>query len=266
MKLGLALLSLVTVTMNLTAQDLRRFDITAGAEIRNEAGAPLPGSNPDVTGDTSGCLVQILDVGANGAADLPALNGNPGGDDLIYTTTVIGKGIAPNLPASGRFATTVFPAPANGKRLFARVFDAPTVTTATRWGQSATFVVAGTAVMDVSVLGLEAATQTVGVNPMLVDTDGDGRSDFEELVANTNPLDEHDALQGGPLELEAGNAATVIEARAGRQYIMQRTDDLLSWQDVGATQSVMTGTSLWLQDPNPPGGLKGFYRVRVRMP
>jgi hypothetical protein len=120
--------------------------------------------------------------------------------------------------------------------------------------------------MDVSVLGLGATTQTIGVDPQLVDTDGDGRTDYEELVANTNPLDGQDVLAIAPLQLAPGNTGLTIAARTGRQYVLQRGVDLLNWQDVGATQSIEVGTSLWLQDPNPPDSSKAFYRVRIHMP
>lgn len=248
------------------AQELRRFDVTASVGIRNANGTLLPGSNPDVTGDTNGCLVQILTVGLNGSADLPAATGAPGGDDLVFATTTIGKGIAPNVPLSGRLSDSIYPAPANGTRVYARVFNAPTLAGATRWGQSASFLVAGAAVMDISPLGLGATTQSVGVNPTLVDSDNDGRSDYEELVANTNPLDDQDGLSAGPFTLTAGNASVPVQGRAGRHYTLQRALDLLNWQDIGATQAVTVGTSLLLADPNPPVSEKAFYRVRVRMP
>ncbi len=265
---GLTLLSVVTLTLatNVPAQELRRLDITASVGIRDGNGMLLAGSNPDVTGDSGGCLVQILDVGLNGVADLPALSGEPGGDDYVYHTTVIGKGIVPNVLLSGRFATTAFPAPPTDRRLYARVFDAPTIGAATRWGQSATFVVNGTTVMDLSVLGLGGTTQTVGVNPQLVDSDGDGRTDYEEMVANTNPLAAADALATGQFQLSPGLAGVTVDARAGRTYVLQRAENLTDWQDVGPTQSVWGATNLWLQDPNPPVTPKMFYRVRIHMP
>jgi hypothetical protein len=263
-----ALVSLLAVMLTgpVQAQDLWRLDVTARVGIRGADGQWLPGRNPDVTGDTTGCLVQILDAGSNGVADLPALDGSPGGDDVVLTTTVVGKGMAPNVSLSGRFASAVYPPPAVGRRLFARVFNAPTVAAATRWGQSASFVVDGVTVMDVSALGLGATTQIVGVNPQVVDTDGDGRTDYEELVANTNPADGQDVLAGGPWEIPAGLAGLTIAGRPGREYVLQRSADMIHWEDVGPTVAVTTATTLWLQDPNPPASSQMFYRVRVRMP
>lgn len=91
------------------AQDLRRLEVTASAGIRGPDGMWLPGTNPDEGSATAGCLVQVLSVGSNGIAEPPAANGEPSGDDVVVGTTVIGKGIAPNLLLSGRFAASFYP-------------------------------------------------------------------------------------------------------------------------------------------------------------
>jgi hypothetical protein len=250
------------------AQDLRRFEVTASATIRNADGSTLPGSNPDVGTPIAGCLVQILDVGANGTPDLPDTAGQPTGDDLIVATTVIGKGVAPNVAWSGRFAASFYPPQAAGKRLYARVFNAPTVEAATHWGQSATFVVDGTAVMDVSALGLLATTMPKATDPRQTDTDGDGQNDYIEWQANTNPLDKTDRFEVKQLTCAPGQPSQLrIAGRAGRGYILQRTTNLLGgWQDVLTNATLTANTDLLLQDPSPPDTDRAFYRVRVITP
>ncbi len=246
------------------------LDVTASAPIRNSDGSALPGNNPAAAeaGYTPipGALVQILDVGVNGVADLPALDGSPGGDDIVRYTTVLGQGIAPDVADSGRFSTSFYPPPATGAKVYARIFNAPAVASATHWGQSASFVVTNVAVFDVSALGLGATTQPKGSNPATTDSDGDGQTDYVELVANTNPLD------AGDRSGVAGYTGAIVSVagRAGRAYTLLRTtDDLTSnpnWVTVQFVGVLGADANLLLSDPSPPATTKAFYRVRVTMP
>jgi hypothetical protein len=258
-----------------SAQIAAPLDVTASAAILNADGSGLPGNNPnaDAFGYTkiSGCLIQILSVGANGVADWPNADGSPGGDDTVLCTTVIGQGIAPDIEQSGQFSTSFYPPPAQGNKVYARVFNGTNTTAATHWGQSATFTVNNVDVLDVSALGLSATTQPKGASPN-DDTDGDGQSNQAELVANTNPLKASDRfdvsriVQSGP-----GQAVNVNTAgHAGRKYTLQRsTDDLngpMTWTDISLTGVLNTDGNVALSDPNPPNTQKAFYRLKVTMP
>jgi hypothetical protein len=233
------------------------LDVTANAGIRNfDNTTPLP----------DGALVQLLGVGANGVADLPNPDGSPGGDDTVFATTVIGQGMKPELAGSGRFSTSFYPPPQQGAKVYARVFNAPSVAAATHWGQSATFTVHNVDVFDASALGLAATTQPKGSNPAATDTDGDGQTDFEELVANTNPLDPTERFE---LAGFVGSSVSV-QGRAGRQYTLQRsTDELgpaMSWSDIVTSPVLNFDQNLVLSDPEPPATQKAFYRLKVTMP
>ena len=146
-----------------SAQILPPLDVTASQPIYNSDGVTLlPGNNP-FAGNfgysvVAGCLVQILDAGTNATSDPIALNGNPTGDDTVLATTSIGAGIAPDVTLSGRFSVSIYPPPASGSRLYARIFNAASLATATRYAQSSLFTVSGVAVFDVSALGLSATT------------------------------------------------------------------------------------------------------------
>jgi hypothetical protein len=273
----LAAMSLALFASRASAQIAAPLDAQAGVSILNADGSVLPGNNPYAAAlgytQIPGCLVQILNVGANGVADLPNLDGTPGGDDALFATTVIGQGIPSEVTESGRFSTSFYPPPAQGVKVYARVFNATNVVAATHWGQSATFTVHNVDVFDVSNRGLAATTQPKGTNPQTTDTDGDGQTDYQELIANTNPLLAGDRFDAGRIQPGIGQTVEVrVAARAGRQYVLQRTTDDLNaapvWADVPGTATGILNADqpLDLTDPNPPGTPKAFYRVKVTMP
>ncbi|MBU0678430.1 MAG: hypothetical protein KJ626_09960 [Verrucomicrobia bacterium] len=255
------------------AQDVGRpLDVMCSTPVVDAGGAILPGSNPSAPNFgmayVEGSLVQIIRVGDNGVPDLPDADGSVGGDDILFDETVIGQGIAPNLVKSGRFSTSFHPPPPSYQRVYARVFDAPTLSNATHWGQSAAFQIQKGAVMDIAELGLWVTGIPIGVDLKNSDTDGDGATDFEELLANTNADDGDDFLSA---QVFTAVGQVEFDGRAGRAYNLLRTtndlnDATVEWESVASTALLTSPQSIILSDPNPPSEVRVFYRVEATIP
>lgn len=213
--------------------------------------------------------MEILGVGSNGVAHVANLDGSPSGGDTILFSTVVGQGIDPCTTSSGQFSTSFYPPPANGTKIYARVFNAPSVGQASAWGQSADFTTDGSSVMDLSVLGLKATTMPEGVS--LSTTDAQGLTYLYELIANTNPQNPTDlfAMANLVVPSQTGQPIQVnVMGHVGRVYTLQRSLDLATWSNVtsSATSVLTADTSLLLNDPQPPVSPHLFYRVDVTMP
>jgi hypothetical protein len=202
-------------------------------------------------------------------ADLPNLDGTPGGDDTIVYTTVIGQGMNPGLEVSGQFSTSFYPPPTEGSKVYARVFNAPVVVDATHWGQSATFTVQNVNVFDLSALGLQRTAMPKGVD--LNTVDAKGLTYYQEFIANTDPNDPGDFFtinQVGPNGGPAPANQVSTKGRSGRQYILERALDLgaSNWSGVVTSAVFSANANLTLTDPSPPNTPKAFYRLKVTMP
>jgi hypothetical protein len=267
-----AAVAIFAVAQNAPAQLALPLDVTASAPVLDANGAVLPGNNPASAdyGLTAipGVLVQIIGVGSNGVAHLPNLDGSPSGGDTVLYTTVIGQGMDLGNDNSGRFATSFSPPPSSGMRVYARVFNAPTMQNATAWGQSATIATADAVVIDLSLLGLKAATMPMGID--LNSIDSKGVSYFQELIANTDPLNPRDLFAVSSLLLASGQGNVAVQGHTGRSYTLQRSTDAfgdsMTWSDIVATGLLSTDQNLILNDPNPPSTTRAFYRVKVSMP
>lgn len=261
--------SLLVPAPRAVAQIAPPFNVTTSAAILDADDTVLAGTNPasapcDGVTPEPGCLVQIIGVGANNVPDLPNAGGSVSGDDSVLLTTYIGLGMNPCVQNPGRFTDLM--TLADGTKIYCRAFNAPTVAAATHWGQSAVFTVSVPTVFDASKLGLKATWMRKGVNPNTVDTDGDGESDYNELVANTNPLNPSD--RAAISEIHSASSVS-IAARAGRKYTLQRsTDDPggpMTWTDVATTGVLNSDADMMLNDPTPPATPQVFYRVKISM-
>jgi hypothetical protein len=256
-----------------SAQIIYPQEVWSSAPIVDASGAMLPGTNPRNASNScatvSGCVVQIL-VANGGVAHLPNLDGTPsGGDSNVFQTTV-GVGTDICSPEQGQFDGTFQPAPPNGTKLYARVFNAPSVGQATEWNQSATFTVDGITAMDLAALGLRITTMPEGVNLSTIDPKGE--TYYYELVANTNPQNPNDVFQAGNIVAPNGGQTVQVgvKGHSGRAYTLQRTTgDLASnptWTPISTSGMLAVDTSLLLTDPSPPNSSKAFYRIDVTMP
>ena len=255
------------VVHNAPAQ-LTPLDVTASAPILDHLGTLLPGTLTNFGCANAPCgVVQILKVGTNNVAHLPNLDGTPSGGDTVLFTTAIGdyNGLDP-CTTGHQLDTSFSPRPADGTKIFARVFDAPAISNATYWGQSATFTVNGSMVFDVSAAGLKATTMPKGVDPTTI-VDIKGQTYYTDLIANVNPLDPNDRFASSGLVVS--NAQVSIIGHVGRMYTLQRSMDLTvsnGWTDVASTGLLNADATVTLTDPSPPGSQKTFYRIKVTMP
>lgn len=100
------------------------------------------------------------------------------------------------------------------------------------------------------------------------DNDGDGRSNWEEYVAGTDPLDETSvfALQkmdfeNGMMNLSAGPSAS------GRRYTLKKSERLgetAKWEDVATAESSEDGGTVEWKWTGVAGDM-GYFRVDVEM-
>ena len=99
------------------------------------------------------------------------------------------------------------------------------------------------------------------------DSDGDGRTNREEIIAGTDPKNASDFLK----VLAAGKSETgftlTTQGRAGRVYALQRTISLSSpsWYGVATLGPLAADGPVALTDTMAPSG-KAFYRIQVTMP
>jgi len=108
--------------------------------------------------------------------------------------------------------------------------------------------------------GLDFATPDGAADP-----DGDGQTNRQEFLADTDPLDRASSFRILSLtpSLSARHPVAVLRITSStqRRYVLQKSADLSSWSDEGAPVTP-AGPELEFQFPTPPGS-DTFYRVRV---
>ena len=206
--------------------------------VRNEFGRPMPGS-PLPQDAASRSFVEIR-TAPNGMIYAPGTNGAASPYNPLLTTNSVG-GIGENAKTvdSGLFCLLFSNRPAEGTKIFARVYDAPTAEEAAFYVDSSVAVVPAAGVSLVLAFG-EAQPLDPG------DDDGDGLNNSWERVMGTSGRAAADYDEDGMRDLHEMLAGTDAADAAS----------LLAFQAAGPG----TGEAL------PEGFDPAARRLRIRWP
>jgi hypothetical protein len=115
---------------------------------------------------------------------------------------------------------------------------------------------------------MPAPTPTPPVSPLL-DTDGDGFSDAEELLTGTDPRDAQSRLRLAALaRTTTGDVTLSIATVRGRRYCLEACTDLALGDWLIISDNIEgTGAEITVLDPAAlRTAPRGFYRLRVKYP
>lgn len=186
------------------AQMMTPLHVGAAAPIRNEFDVVLPGhaASPQ-------CVVQLL-WASNAVIYPPAANGQPHAlnPPVSNGVTAIGALTAPGDANPGTFGLSIAePRPLDGAKMFVRVFNANSLTSASFYADSQIFTVAGNAVFEAQV-----GATTNALDP--ADDDGDGLNNSWEESYGSSPTDkdsDDDGLEDAQ-EVAIGSSPTAADS------------------------------------------------------
>lgn len=258
--------------------------ITVASPLMDEFGQTLEGTDPsaDFFGlpVVEGDLVLVYQT-ADGIIYPPDVDGNPDVRNTLILETRIGRGASANLAQPGVFSVHLTPRPAAGTKLFVRVLNAPSSESASFYMDSQVFTVSWT--VDQQFLASFSAGMTpldgsdddgdqisnsleksYGIDPAALDSDLDGVTDFDELIAGTNPTNVDSAfVVAEVIPVPPSHVRISWKSEISRLYTVERRDGLDEASTFNVVEEVQgDGSDLEVMVPGL-GEITGFYRVKV---
>jgi len=272
------------MSMAVSAPPLVSQVITMASPLQDEFGHTLQGTDPsaDFFGHevVEGDLVQIFQA-SDGIIYPPDVDGNPDVRNTLLLETRIGRGASANLANPGVFNAHLSPRPAAGTKLFVRVLNADNLSDSSYYTDSQVFTVSWTvdqqfvATFGAGMIPLDGSDddgdqinnsleKSYGLDPSAMDSDLDGLSDHDELVAGTNPSNSDSAFVVAEiLPVPPSHVRVSWSSTPDRLYTVERRegfDDSSEFQIVAEVEG--DGTDLEVMVPGL-GDSTSFYRVKV---
>jgi hypothetical protein len=276
---------LLTPSIDAAAPPVISQVVTVQSAMQDEFGLVLQGTDsgaayfghPVVEGD----VVHIYET-ADGIIYPPDVQGVADARNTLLMTTRIGQGASANAASPGVFSVHMTPRPANGAKIFVRVFNNSNVNNASFYHDSQVFTVSWTvdqnfvAQFSAGIQPIDGADndgdtlnnsweKSYGTDANLADSDGDGALDLDEIIAGTDPVNVSSTfIIADLLPIPPDRTRLTWKTELNRSYTVEKKEGLTDseYQEVKTVKG--NGSDYELLVPESTN-TTAFYRIRVAM-